>query len=298
MIRKPGGRGPISERGTLQDFIPRPGDPPPSIPGRPDSKRQKWGGRVLLSDDAALQPFGIMPRATLISTGDLKVPTPINIQLRFANNTGPTNRQPVLPFRYPVQGGTQACRVVIRRGTDPTASPTEDSYIMLPNDVLPIDTVTARELGVDVELNVPGAGAGSTMWVEAIATPIEDVGPTNKVYPYQVTQNPTFIATNAAAVALLPANSDRVQFFITNTSTDADLLLQFGLGPNLLLPAWLPNPRGTLILPRGTFAVYESFSPFTFKGVPAVAAPLRGTIYGIWSNAGNGGAMIHEGTAF
>ncbi len=285
----------VDARGELRDFIPRPGDPVPTVGRRNDSARQKWGGRYLISN--LIDNVGA--RATVISTGNLILPTSLNVQLRWSRNvTLSGTRQPELPFTYPVHGGVVVATVHVRRSVDPTSPPTQDTYSLGPNDVFPIDMITARELGVDVEL--PNVGSGSTTWVEAICTPVHDVGPTNKVYPYNVAQNPRFVATTIMPTALLTPNSDRVQFFITNTSTNADLLLQFGAGPNLALPTWAPNPLGTLILPRNQFACYESMSPFTFKGRPNPDAspPIRGQVYGVWSNAGDGGAMIYEGTAF
>lgn len=286
-------RGPIDRRGRLQDFIARPGDPPVTIPGRADSKQQKWGGRFLISDQTALNNIGVPRAVTVLATGDLQLPTPINVQLRFAANN-PINNQPILPFTYDAHGGISRVTAELRRGTDPSASPTIDTFNMFVNDVLPIDTVTARELGMRVF--VDGFGSGSTTWVEAIASPVTDVGPKNHVYPWNEPGNPRFVALNVAATTLLEPNSDRIQFFIVNTSPDADLLIQFGRGPNLALPQWLPNPLGTFILPRGGFSVYESPAPFSFKGVTADG--VRGAIYGIWSNAGTGGAMIHEGTVY
>lgn len=281
----------IGRDGQLTDYIPRPGDPRPTVGRRPDSRSQKWGGRFLISNVPATNALGIPSQVTVIQTGDLTLPTPVNIQLRFAANGA--NRQPILPFLYPLPGVAPSVTVTIRRGVDPSSSPTIDTYTLLTNDVLPIDMVTARDLGVEVSAQAP---ADVTVWVEAIAAPVHDIGPVNKVQPWFFSQNPTFIATNPAPVSLLAPNSDRVQFFICNTSTNADLLVQLGRGPNLALPQWLPFPLGSFILPRNRFAVYESPAPVCFKGTPGDG--VRGSVYGIWSNAGDGGAMIHEGTAF
>jgi hypothetical protein len=246
---------------------------------------RKWGGRYLISDDAALNAIGTPRRVTIITTGDLGVPTPVNVQLRFAVNIA-ANRQPALPFLYPCHGGISLVRVTVRRGVDETSGMTTDVYNLSVNDVLPIDIITARLLSVEVE--VTGFGSGTTTWVEAIATPVNNIGALNQVHPWAVAQNPTFVAATAAATTLLAANSDRVQFFIVNTSTDADLMIQLGLGPNGLTPLWLPTPRGTYVLPRNMFAVYESPTPAGFKG----------TVFGIWTAAPTGGALVHEGTAF
>jgi hypothetical protein len=246
---------------------------------------QKWGGRYLISDDAALNNTGTPRRVTILNTGDLGIPTPINVQLRFALNIA-ANRQPALPFVYPCHGGISLVRVTVRRGVDETSGMTTDIYNLSVNDVLPIDIITARLLQVEVE--VTGFGSGSTTWVEAIATPVSEIGPINQVHPWSVPRNPAFIATTAAETTLLAANSDRGQFFIVNTSTDADLMVQLGKGPNGLGPTWGPPPRGTYVLPRNMFAVYESPTPAGYKG----------TVFGIWSGAGTGGALIHEGTVF
>ncbi len=297
---------PISESGRLEDYIPRRGDASPTLGGRNDSRRQKWGGRRLISDNAALNEAGVPRRVTLINTGDMGLPDTINVQLRFANNIPNVSGQdplgnpilagnnPQFPFLYPAPSGVFLVVVTVRRGVDRTVGSTTDTYEMTVNDVFPIDNIAAANLSVDVE--VTGAGSGTTVWVEAIATPVDRVGPTNQVHPWQVSQNPTFINTNPAAVSLLPPNSDRVQFFLTNTSTDQDLLIQLGRGPNNALPSFGPPTLGTFVLPRNNFNVYESPSPAGFKGIPGDG--VRGSVYGIWSGAGNGGVMIHEGTAF
>ena len=153
-----------------------------------------------------------------------------------------------------------------------------------------------------MKLRIPCNGPGSqlgraagvpqvdttTAWVEAICSPVQNIGPTNEIHPWAVSDNSAFKATTAVATTLLAPNTQRVQFFIQNTSTNADLLLQFGLGPNGDVPVFGATPTGTFILPRNIFAVYESPCPCGFKG----------TVFGIWSNVGDGGAIVHQGFVF
>jgi hypothetical protein len=245
----------------------------------------RWGDRRLISDDAAQNNRGTNRRVVLVDTKDLGMPEAINIQIRFAANNA-ANNQPVEPFTYPAPGAVSLVRITIRRGIDDQAGLTEDVFNLTVNDVLPIDIVTCRWLTVTAE--VTGFGSGTTVWVEAIATPVHHIGPKNEAHPWDVSGNPDFKAASAAAITLLGANSDRVQFFVVNTSTDADLLIQLGKGPNGLSPVFGATPKGTFILPRNMFAVYESPCPCGFKGA----------VFGIWSGAGTGGAIIHEGTAF
>jgi len=291
MPRKRGGAGPVNPvTGRLQDYIPRRGDEKPTMGRRPDSAPQKWGGRSLISNWSSLATLGVRKSVTLITTGDIGIPQPVNVQLRFARNdqadTKPGN--PVPPFDYPLHGSATQVIVRIRRGVDPSSSPTTDIYNLFVNDVLPIDIITSRFLGVEVEAAGDIGDDDVITWVEAIATPVHEIGAKNQIHPWDVAQNPGFIATSATATTLLGANSDRVQFFIVNTSTNADLLVQLGKGPNDDDPTWLPNPLGTFVLPRNNFFTYESPCPCGFKG----------TVFGIWSNAGDGGAIIHEGTVY
>jgi len=286
--RRPRG-GLITTRGTLQDYIPRPGDPSPTVGHRNDSKRQKWGGRYLISNFRNLRDAGVRNSVTVVSTGNLPLPMPIDVQLRFAANG--TNNQPVLPFTYNMTGSATKLLVRVRRGTDPTASPTLDEYPMFPGNVFPIDVITSRNLGVDV-IAQGLAVDDTTVWVEAIATPLQDIGPINKVYPWNVVTNQSFRATSAVGTVLLPYNSSRQQFYICNTSTDADLGIGFITGgQDAIAPADLPTWPTTniaFVLPRNSFAVYESPCPCGFKG----------HVTGVWSNAGTGGALITEGAAF
>jgi len=297
--------GAVSKGGRLEDFRHRTGDERSGAPGMDPSAAQKWGAITLLSNFASLnQPGtgtaanenvrGVVRRATFVRTPDLGEPMPLNLQIRFARNstTNVKRGNPVLPFNYPLVGSATRMKVTIRRGIDPSSAPTIDDYFIGTNQVLPIDTITARQLGVEIEAvgpdPTPEQRNTTTAWVEAICSPVTNIGPTNEIHPWAVATNPAFIATNPGGTSLLAANSQRVQFFIQNTSTNADLLLQFGLGPNGNPPVFGATPTGTFVLPRNIFAVYESPCPCGFKG----------TVFGIWSNAGDGGAIIHSGLVF
>jgi len=296
----------LSRTGRLKDFHRRPGDPRTAERGVLPSSAQKWGARTLLSNFRSLnQPAtgtgasenvkGVVKRATFIRTPDLGVPNPLNVQIRFAANDGGnvTRGNPVLPFQYPLVGSAQHIKVTVRRGIDPSSSPTIDDYFIGVNEVFPIDTITGRELGVEIEAVGPPGDLGqvdtTTAWVEAICSPVRNIGPTNEIHPWAVAQNTSFTAANPAATTLLAANSQRVQFFIVNHSTNSDLMIQLGKGPNNSDPRWLPTPLGTYVLPKNNFFVYESPCPCGFKG----------TVFGIWDQAiPDGGATVHEGVVF
>jgi len=263
------------------DFIRRPGDP--AHTEHLSSKPQKWGGRTLISNVQALLNTGLATRSTtIIGTGDLGRPRAINVQMRFAVNGA--NNQPVLPFYEAQPLSVTTIDLTVRRGNDPSASPTVDKYTMNLRDVLPFDIVTARELGIEVAVTVAESIFPVTVWVEAIATPCDFPSAVNQIFPWNVTQVMKFQAASAVATTILAENIDRVQFFLCNTSTNADLLVGFGVAPT-----WLPNPVGTIVLPRNSFAQYESPAPFGFKN----------KVFGIWNDpAPNGGVIVTEGTCF
>jgi hypothetical protein len=93
---------------------------------------------------------------------------------------------------------------------------------------------------------------------------------------------PPFITASAVTVPILAANAGRTQFIVQNTSTNADLLLSFGG-----VAVWGPPIVGSIVLPRGSFAVYESpIGGFT------------GDVSGVWNDpVPNGGAIVTQGAA-
>jgi hypothetical protein len=293
---------PISRSGTLQDFLPRPGDPRPTIGNRNDSSAQKWGGRFLLSNDPVFNAQGVKNKVTLIATGDLGIPTPLSVQLRFAPNIATSvggvppkfTHAPLLPFKNAVVGGVNRWLVTVRRGIDQTTPITEDQYnlfIGVPSgDTLPFDVATVRSLGVDIEATtLLGPGLA---WVEAVVAPVAHIGAKNVVHPWDIVSKQSAHALAASQVVLV-ANQDRAQFYLCNTSTNSDMLIGFisetpdQVVPAGSLPAW-PATRGAFVLPQNMFAVYESPTGNCFKG--HVAA--------VRSGAGDGFLLATEGTVF
>jgi hypothetical protein len=231
---------------------------------------------------------GTVDSATVIDVRDLDRTYPINVQLQFASVDAAGN--PVLPFSpvWPFLGGGEKLDIIVRRGTDPNAGVVENDFTLQSfgtqaGDVWPFDVITARTLGIECRFSNGGAGADA-IWVQAIATIVDDVATRDKVIGW-----PTAISAGAggfiAAVAtpgnalLLRQHAQRAQFFIVNTSTNADLLLGFGQAPS-----WA-GPTGNLILPANTAATYES-----------PVGGFRGEVRGSWNNgAPNGGALVTEG---
>jgi hypothetical protein len=248
----------------------------------------RWGQRALITNDPALllgrpgqPPPGVM-NSNMVDTDDLGVPRALNLQLRFAlNQILQGTSQPILPFspRYPIG---VPISVETRRSVDARASLiTETSIIQTTSDVLPFDIITARKLGVTVRV---GAVPGTTVWVEAVATPVEDIATQNKILGWPVVNSQVFSgASNAVQQVFLIPNADRVQFVIVNTSTDGNLILSFGPA----LASWA-GPVGTIVLPKNMFASYES-----------PVGGFRGQVSGIWDGAApTGGALVTEGTFF
>jgi hypothetical protein len=280
----------------LRDFIPRPGDARPTIGRRNDSAAQKWGGRFLLSNDPAVIGTNVGRHATLVSTGDLGLPTPVSVQLRFAPNiAGPGGiNAPLLPFRNAVVGGVNKWIVSVRRGVDQTAPVTQDDYnlfVGVPSgDTLPFDVVTVRTLGVDIE--AADLGSTGSAWVEAVAAPVCHIGAKSVVHPWDIVSVQSAHALAAAQVVIV-ANQDRAQFYLCNTSTNSDMLIGFvaetpdQVVPPGALPVW-PATRGAFVLPRNQFAVYESPAGNVFKG----------HVTAVRSGAGDGFLLATEGTIY
>ena len=271
------------------------GDEPPDF-FTPRRATRQWGRRVLLAANGFAPAIGTPPLTgvnTLIETHDLGRTYPINVQLRFAESD--TDGNAILPFSaaFPTSFVSQfGCRFTVRRGTDMVAPVTSDEYIVqnpfggTAGQVLPFDIVTARSLGVDVEFFDTGSGLPEGIWVEAIATIVTDIGDQNKIQGYGVSTLQGVLAAVAtpANTVLLPAHADRRQFVVVNTSTNADMILCFGEGAS-----WgPPNVVGTIILPKNTFATYQS-----------PVGGYTGIVSASWNDpAPNGGALVTEGTYF
>jgi hypothetical protein len=281
------------ETGELTDFLRRPGDPPIGQVSR--SKRDKWGGRFLLTNDPALlnaTPSIGRRQATLIETPDLGMPRPIDIQIQFALdsiNAG-TTHAPLGFFNpiFPIQNvGTSFLQFRQRRAFDPSAPLQENNErITTFPEQYPFDIVVARQLGIDVELAV-GAPI-MTVWIDSIAAIVDVPAVRNQIpgWGNNLTTNPAipaenFVAASAVSIPLLAIdNPARATMIIVNTSTNADLALGFGRTPR-----WVPTPRGSIILPRNMFSSYEG--------------AWTGAVFGIWSDpVPNGGALVTEGAFF
>jgi len=262
-------------------------DPARDLGGKAD----KWGGRNLFSNDPALLnlPGGLRKRkATLIQIADMGRNRMVHVQMRFSNVVSAANLAAAF-WNFDNVTGISKIRVTVRRTVDRQAGPVEEVFDLYPQDTLPIDVVLCRELTVEVEaMDLGSSGQG---WIECAACLVANPGPRNLWHPYDVVNTQGFRATSAVGSVLMPANKDRYQFFITNLSTDADMLIgfasptsDFALPP---LPAW-PSTNGAFVLPRGGFHVYESPPEKCFKGIVTC----------VWSGAGTGGALFMEGTVF
>jgi len=277
-------RGVDPVTGELLDFTPLRGDSPEAHDvSKRGGARRRWGNRVLLSTNPLIPASGaVRATATLIDTGDLGQARAINLQMRFASVVAGFSGQAFLPFspRANAFAAGLTLTVNVRRGTDPQAPPTVDSFAMPQQGlILPFDIVTARTFGVDVVLS----GGTGAIWVEAVATVVEDIATANKVPGWAVSA-PAFFASVAspAQVVLLPAFAARAQFIIVNTSTNADMIVKFGNGAT-----WV-GPSGSVVLPKNMFASYES-----------PVGGYSGIVTGSWNNgAPDGGAIITEGTYF
>lgn len=298
---------PVDPRtGELLDYIPRPGDPSyaQQMGKQRHSRANRWGNRVLLAvqpsnNTANLGTTQARNRATVVETGDLGIARPIAIQVRFALNGLGKPGLPFAPLTPPlISADVIQLRWTVRRGIDPSSTPTEDTYLQFLSqpagivygsiDRAPFDVIAARSLGIDVEIiQVGPTGSGpptvsvltSNYWVEVVAYPIAVESEIQKMGAWFNVVGPRFQAASAASVLLASNHAARCQFIIANTSTNANLYVSFGA------PAVIPT-SATLVLPAvPQFSVYES----PIDG-------FRGPIYGIWDNAApNGGALVTEG---
>jgi hypothetical protein len=122
----------------------------------------------------------------------------------------------------------------------------------------------------------------TAVWVETIAAVVSDVAVANRLVG--TTRANSFFQTAAvfgspAHVVLLFPSAGRAQFTIVNTSVNSDLLLKFGNGN-----ANWATLNGSIVLPRGQFATYES-----------PVGGFRGRVDATWSDpAPDGGAIVTE----
>jgi hypothetical protein len=249
-----------------------------------------WGQRVLLSNIPALingPPFAKM-RATVIELPDCGRPRAIDVQMRFALNSTAAANNPLLPFSatWPSSPPQAALRVSLRRGLDPQASVSLESKLIerFPQQ-FPWDILVQRNLGVDVDLV---GGTPTSVWIETVATPVnlpafrDQIKGWNRALTGAGGTNFFAAVASPAQVTLLEKNEARVQFFIVNTSTNADMIIDLGLGTG---GASWAGPTGSIVLPRNNFNTYES----------PIGGYSGGPITATWTAAPNGGALVTEG---
>jgi hypothetical protein len=278
--------------GQLEDFAEIPGDLPPEAFDQ--SNMQRWGARIRVSTDNVA--LGSPNAATVISTGDLGRSYPIDVQFRFALSDASTG-QPVLPWSpvWPFLGGPENLLIKVRRVTDPTASFTEDDFVLqsfgtVAGATVPFDILLSRNLGIDVQFSNGGAPA-ETIWVEALATIVTVPSKLNTIQGWSQSAAAGlggFVAATATPgnSLLLRAMPQRVQFSIVNTSTNADLILGFNQAPQ-----WT-GPVGNIILPAYVAGTHVSTYESPVGG-------FTGEVRGSWNNAApNGGALVTEGSYF
>jgi hypothetical protein len=260
--------------GELRDFERRPGDPRQRIP----AAARRWAG-ISLIKNANSNPQN---RKTLIDTGDFGETCSVNIQLRFAFDANNSEVQPILPWD-PVYRGDGTIRVSIRRGLDTLSNVIEETTdIRSPVDLAPfgdgdqlgLDIVEARNLSISVEMT----HGLSDVWVQAVATVVEQIGTRDRVVGWERAEQRTIAAANAAT-QLAKARPGRVQYLVVNTSTNANLFV----GKDNAVSAL----NAMLVLPGGVgrFSHYES-----------PVGGYRGELWGFWDvGAPNGNALVTEG---
>lgn len=267
------------ETGMLRDYIPRAGDPaPPGASAHSAGQRGRRWGNVKLLSRLSEDKF-----VTFVNTGDLGRVYPLNVQLKFA--APDANGGPTLPWsgRYTNLSGVVEVRII--RSADPDSAPIQETFTIdgslahppFVGGTIPFDTIMARNLTVSAR--TVGASIQDT-WAEVIASEVEDVATRAKVIGYPV-QRTKFYAASAALQQFLIAQPARASFIICNTSATATLLIGFDPATS-----WA-GPLGAFVLPANQFAQYE-----------APIGGWRGDVFGIWTGALAGGALVTEGLYF
>jgi hypothetical protein len=276
-------------------------------PRNPTARADRWGNRVLISNNPALLGSGsgtVTPvqgqppardAAIIVKTREFLAPRQIAIGVRYAQNDPVTN-EPILPFSsvYPDFGAVPNRRVLqfaLRQSVDDLAAIITENIAAgpFPNE-FPFDILSCRQLGITVTMPArdPVDTSFTSIWVEVIASLVDELADRNRIVGWGRNINvgggtfPPFIAAAAIGVPvpLLAANPGRTQFFIVNTSTNADLLVSFGD-----TASWGPPIVGSVVLPRGQFATYES-----------PVGGFSGGVTGMWNAAApDGGAIVTQG---
>jgi hypothetical protein len=224
----------------------------------------RWGGVFTLQPGQSYAP---------VMTPMYPINIPIAYQIRFALS-------PAGPFTPVCPNGVDGVEITLIKSIDLKSGGANERFRILDGQSQPSCTIIARNLNITVRSIGGEGGANVTMQVSACPVAwvdCQDVAGT-PASSYASTVS-TFVPAAVGPVTLLAANAARAQWFVQNTSTNADMILKLGTG------ASFTGPSGTIILPRSSLGIYES--------------PLDGylgIITAAWTAAPNGGAIVTEGT--
>lgn len=271
---------------------------------QPGNSRMTWGRRVLLcttpqNPAGALASYRPKSVDNLVDTGNLPRSMPIHVAVRFSSADitlvspvppavpyyigGGAPRLPFGRLTRPVLGNGVGLTFYVRRGTDPLAPTTVDTFFMPIGadnyviDQVPFDIFESQNLAIDVEMT-PGIlpDPGSALWVEAVATSVDypAVRYVGAGYNYALHAD---LGASHSAIVLAPGRAARRHIIIVNTSTNANLWVLFG-------DFAVVGSSATFVLPANSFAKYEADDCYT------------GFITGIWDALSpNGKALVTEG---
>lgn len=236
---------------------------------RRHNPNSRWGSTVILKPQQS---------QTVISTEMFDSNIPIAVQLRWALNSH-------APYTPVFPGGTGA-RVELLKSIDLKAGAANESFDINPNQVQPFCVIICRQLAVTVKnLSTSDPDSGDNVLLHAAACVVQSVD-CNDILAFgngysKVTQQ-QFIQTQSSTPLLaLAPNSRRAQFFVQNTSTDSDIIIQWGSDAGFGPPA-----KGVMILPAGIDGIYES----------PVGAWTGEVTISFSNGSGDGGALITEGS--
>lgn len=236
---------------------------------RRHNSNARWGSTVILKPQQA---------QTVIATEMFDSNIPIAVQLRWAANS----RAPYTPV-FP--GGTGA-RVELLKSVDLKAGAANESFDITANQTQPFCVVICRQLSVTVKnLDTSDPDSGNNVLLHAAACRVTNVDCNDLLgfgNGYQTISQQEFIQTQLSTPILaLAPNARRAQFFVQNTSSDSDVIIQWGLDAGFGPPA-----KGVMILPAGFNGVYES----------PLSAWTGAVTISFSNGTGDGGALITEGS--
>lgn len=224
----------------------------------------RWGGVFTLQPGQSYTP---------VLTPMFPVNIPIAYQIRFAP-------RPAGPFTPIVPLGVDGVEVTLIKSIDLKSGGANERFILFDGMSQKTCTIIARNLAITLR-SIGGEG-GANVTVQVSACPVawvdcRDVAGTPA--SSYLTAVETFVPAAVGPVTLLAAKATRAQWFVQNTSTNADMIIKLGTGAS-----WT-GPSGSIILPRGSLGIYES--------------PLDGylgIVTAAWTASPNGGALVTEGS--